>query len=148
MTQIHGEYLRSDGLVLTNQLTQKGMQQLLQTTFGHIVAPTWSMGMCMQIPQDVIALTSMNEPTIGVNGYQRVALAFGVINWPTIGFVSGETYVESVNCAFPLTGVLDKPVTRLFLTDGVEVMSISSPLASTPQLYNSLQNFQYRLYFR
>jgi len=147
--KVRGEYIRADGKVIPNQFTQAGMELLLKAAFWRDqTVSDWLMGLCMQIPQDNISVNDLNEPTIGLAGYGRQTLTWVQTDWPVIGSVANETFVESASKTFPLTGALSGPVTRLFLIAGNTVVSISSPINDSPQIYSSPQTFKYRLYFR
>ena len=146
--EYRGEYIRQDGLTVPNQLTIAGVNSVLQAAFKHDESITWQMGLCANSPGPSYTLSSLDEPTLGVGGYERVSLPFDSTNWPVLGLVNGETYIESINCVFNLLGPIDVPVTRLFLSNGADVMSISSPIVTAPELLDGLNSYKYRMYFR
>ena len=146
--EYRGEYIRQDGLVIPNQLTMVGANSVLQAAFKHDEGIVWQMGFCSNAPAVDLSLANLDEPTVGVGGYQRVLLPFNPTNWPVLGSVNGETYVETTNCVFNLVGPIDVPVTRLFLSDGINVMSISSAITDAPILLTGLNSYKYRMYFR
>lgn len=128
---MHGEFL-VNGEWIPNTFTTKGMQAMLKSAF-QALSPDWYCGLCSQNPGDVLALGDMYEPAIGVGGYARQALPLTLINWPTIGAINGESYIETRLLTFPYAGGYSAPVSRLFLTDGTDVMAVSSmfPAGST-----------------
>jgi hypothetical protein len=129
-----------------NQFTIKGMQKVLASAF-QASSPSWYMGLCAAVPSDSLVLVDIDEPSIA-NGYARQAMPLNATAWPTLGTVNNESYIESLLVTFGITGTLDKAVNRLFLTDGVDVLSISSPLYETVQILNTPLSTKYRLYFR
>ncbi len=146
MIKIRGEYISDSGEKSANQFTLAGMKAVLESAFRE-TSPGWFMGLCAHNPANAIALASVNEPTIGVNGYARQPLNLNAASWPVIGTINNETYVESISVTFALTGAVDKGVNRLFLTDGTDVLSISSPFAKVAEVLDSPVSHKYRLYF-
>lgn len=131
-----------------NQFTVIGMQQVLQAAFWGITGP-WYMGLCAHNPDDSVPMSVLNEPTVGVNGYQRVTLPREVGFWPVIGQVNGESYVESGDCTFtPAGGAFDQQTNRLFLTDGAQVIAISAAFEAGLTFQATPMTTRYRLYFR
>lgn len=150
---LSGEFISADAdgneHIVPNQFTILGMQQVLYAAFWKTPF-TWYMGHCAHNPADMLALNAIAEPTIGVQGYQRVAIPMDQYNWPTLGQVNGESYIETRNCDFIVTAahVWDKQTNRYFITDGTAVIAISS--ATEEGLVNRSASFttKYRLYFR
>lgn len=126
---IRGEY-EVNGVIVLNHFTNIGMQTILRAAFWQEPVDLW-IGLCAKNPGDAVALSQLNEPTIGVNGYARQAVPMNKLNWAALGLVNGESYVRSRTVVFPFTGApYDSPFNRLFMTDGTYVISISSPLES------------------
>jgi len=122
----------------------------LQAVFGAAFqgdALTWHVGLCDVNPGPVLDLMDIGEPT-SANGYLRQSLDQGATDWPTIGVIQNEIYVESKEFTFPATGAYSGAVTRLFLTDGTDVISVSSVLNGAPITYDAASIHRYRLYFR
>lgn len=146
-----GEFLihMKDGMdyVLPNQFTIYGAQQILKAAFWRQEL-VWFMGLCNKNPADAIPVTSMFEPTDGVNGYERQSLALSQGNWPDIGVINGESFIESKRVLFTATGAYDQQVSRLFLTDGDQVIAISSQLEGGLQTIDEDLETTYRLYLR
>ena len=149
--KLSGEFIlkmaNGDEHVLPNQFTVIGMQQVLTAAFQQADL-TWYMGLCASQPTDSIALSALVEPTVGVNGYQRDALALNSTNWPTIGNINGESYIESREVTFTASGDYDESVNRLFLTDGTYVIAISSPMQEGLHVVDTTFAVNYRLWFR
>lgn len=154
---IRGEFIRADGKVIPNSLTEFGAQLILQLAFQNSTTDLW-LGLCNTVPSSGLQIESTSEPTIGVGGYQRIQLAPTIVEWPTVGFLNGEAYVESMPVTFTATGSgFDKPIRRLMLVASHDsltgnVFSISSALPSlltvlptTPAIERT---FKYKLYLR
>ena len=133
--------------IVPNQFTIFGMQSVIKAAFQGVTG-LWYMGLCAHNPADILALQSLGEPK-NANGYVRQQLPLTSAHWPTVSNVNGESYVESRQVTFPISADLDTEVNRLFLTDGTQVIAISSPFDSGGlQLLNSPLTTRYRLYFR
>ena len=132
--------------VVPNQFTTIGMQQILRRAFWGD-ALTWYAGLCAKNPGDVIPLNLINEPAV-LNGYDRQTLPLDINNWPTINQVNGESYVETRDFTFNLSGATSIQVNRLFLTDGNYVIAISSAFQAGLQFLSTPLTTRYRLYFR
>lgn len=133
--------------VIPNQFTVYGAQQILKAAFWREEL-VWYVGLCNRNPADSIPLTSMFEPTDGVNGYGRQALGLSQGNWPDIGVINGESFVESKRFLFTATGAYDQQVSRYFLTDGDFVIAISSQILGGLQTISDDLEATYRLYLR
>ena len=149
---ISGEFrikLRSgDELVLPNQFTTFGMQSVLRAAFWD-ERDTWYIGLCATIPADNISLSNISEPPIGVDGYARVEMPLNKLHWGVMGNMNGESYVESKIAIFTPDPETEWPaVNRLFITNGAQVIAVSS--AFPDGLVNLSEELQapYRLYFR
>lgn len=148
---IRGEYnlwYRDQHICVPNHFTPTGMQQVVEAAFNQ--DPTsWYVGLCNNAPSDSDALAEIVEPTVGVNGYARVALDMDSTDWPTIGVVNNEIRVVSKNVVFTPTGAgFDVATSRLFITDGTDVISISSLLPLGLIAYTAELTTNYTLFFR
>lgn len=145
-----GEFIITDRAwnehVFPNQFTIAGAQQVMLAAFRQEQL-NWFVGLCAHNPGDNIALPNVQEPS-GLNGYARVALPGDSTNWPTIGQINGETYVESRNFTFVSTGPYDIATNRLFITDGTSVIAVSSPLEGGIGFVEADVTTKYRLWFR
>jgi len=150
MKNVGGVFLitlkNGDLYTVPNQFTIAGMQQVLAAAF-HQIPFEWEVGLCAHNPADSIALPNVVEPT-SANGYARQTLNGDSGDWPLISTVNGESYVESREFEFTATGAYDSPTNRLFLTDGVNVMAISSPISDSLNYVEENLATKYRLYFR
>lgn len=144
---IRGEYILEDGTIIPNQFTVLGMQAVVKAAFWNERRP-WYMGYCAKNPGSLISMDSLLEPTIGVNGYQRQILTPDKPGWGKMGTINGETWIESRVVEFPATGPYDQEVNRLFLTDGDNVLSISSAFPGGLQTISTPTQRRYRLFFR
>lgn len=145
-TMVRGEYVLSNGLVIPNHFTTIGLQQMVQAAFQQ-KDYTWYMGLCAHVPADSVALADINEPA-SENGYARQALPLTKTNWPTTGVLNNQVFIQSKVVTFPITAELATEVTRLFLTDGTYVISISSPIIDSPLILDDEYSAEYRLFFR
>lgn len=139
----------SEVITIPNQFTVYGMQRVLKAAFWNEKV-NWYMGLCARNPDDFISMDSLNEPTIGVNGYQRQLVPMTAIGWPEIGVVNSESYVESLPFSFTAVGgSFDKLINRLFFTDGDYVLSVSAAMpGGLRAITNSTYSSQYRLFFK
>jgi hypothetical protein len=144
--QFEVEYPNGDAHILSNQFTNYGMQALLKAAFWNS-RPPWFVGLCARNPGDFVALSDMEEPTVA-DGYARIPLPLSQGNWPKIGVLNGETYVESYQFTFPISDALDTSVNRLFLTDGTYVIAISSAFPGGFVILDAPLVTRYRLFFR
>lgn len=154
---IRGEFIRADGLVVPNNITQVGASALLQSALQGANLDMW-LGLCDAVPDPALRFESLNEPALGVNGYARISMLKGIADWPTMGTVNGENYAESKQVEFTASGgAFSEQVRRLFLCFSESelagfVFALSAPLpslltidASTPQ---PQRLFKYRVYLR
>lgn len=148
---IRGEFItitpEGDEHVVPNQFTLFGVQTVLRAAFQAVATPNLWVGLGAHNPADMIALANVQEPSVA-NGYARQAIPAGLVNWPVIGLVNGEAYVETREFTFPISGVLDAAVNRLFITDGAQVVSISSAFEAGLQFLSAPLITKYRLYLR
>lgn len=147
---MHGEFILTDiegnEHVVPNHFTVLGMQEVLKGAFWKI-DQTWYVGLCAHSPADAIPLANVLEPAMA-NGYARQSLHLDSLNWPTIGNVNGESFIESRDFTFPLSAPTSIQVNRLFITDGAYVIAISTAFEAGLQFLNGNITAKYRLYFR
>lgn len=137
-----------DELVLPNNFTVYGLQRVLKAAFWN-ERTDWFVGLCARNPGDTVSFESLNEPSIGVNGYQRQSIPFDNTGWPVISQVNNESYVETLLFTFSPTGPgFDKDINRMFLTDGTGVIAISAAFPGGVFTVDTLLQQKYRLYFR
>ncbi len=147
-----GEFITVDRFgnehVIPNQFTVIGMQQVMKSAFQGNPS-SWYMGVCAHNPADAIPLASITEPTFA-HGYARQTIPMDIVNWPTIGQVNGESYVESRLCDFTVTAAqqYDVQTNRFFITDGAYVVAVSAPQEEGLHFINASFSTKYRLYIR
>lgn len=155
---MRGEFIRGDGLVIPNNITTYGAEQILKAAF-HGVALQLYIGLANCSPKPNLDANELNEPTLGLNGYARQSLSPDLDDWPTMGDLSGETYFETREFVFASgTEAYDAPITRPFLitdsseTEGQIVVAIGTSLLdeitigpATPLVDRT---FKYRIYAR
>ena len=151
------EFIRGDGLVLPNNVTNAGIVRLLGALFqtADYASTALYMGLCDGVYSPAMTISSITEPTSGTNGYARVNLPRASTTW-TQGNLSGEPYVECEPVVFaPTSTGFDQPITRAFISSnltGEAVLMLSSPLAIpvtlTPSTPLIERTFKYRLYLR
>lgn len=135
-------------LVLRNQFTIYGVQAVLRSAF-HGEAQNWYVALGSVLPGDTIVLSRINEPTVGVGGYAREPVPLGLTDWPIIGNVNGESYVETRQLAFIPSGPgFDEQVSCMVLTDGNYVIAVSSEFEEGLHTVAGPIAVNYRLYFR
>lgn len=153
---IRGQFIRGDGLVLPNNVTDLGCQTILAAALQHSVV-TYYLGLIQGVYDPAMAYADITEPTIGTNGYARQALASSNVGWPTAGSLNGERFMRSKNCVFVPTGPgFDKSITRVALFDGATtaagILAISSPLPAPVQLLAATdvlsRTFAHQLFLR
>lgn len=153
---MRGRFTRADGLWLPNNLSLEGIRVLLAAACRNEV-PTFYAGLVTGAPTPNMTLLDMVEPTIGVNGYQRIAITRDAAGWPTQGESGGERFISTDWLTWVATGVgFDKPIQRvaLFNTNAVSSSnavlalsaSIGTPLTITPDTPLINRRFKYTLY--
>lgn len=111
-----GEFHRANGLVIPNNITTFGAQSIL-AGFARNTVPVFFAGLCNAVYEPGLTLADIEEPTIGTNGYERLAITRDTDGWPNIGLVNDEPYIESLALIWEaVTGPFDQAVTRMFLT--------------------------------
>lgn len=129
----------------SNIFTLVGWAQILAAAFqGDSL--DWDVGLCNTIPAVALDIENIGEPD-ATNGYVRQALAQNDTDWPTIGQIENESYIESKDITFPASGAYSASVNRLFITDGIDVISVSSAFEEAV-IYDEPSVHRYRLYFR
>jgi hypothetical protein len=152
-----GEFIRSDGVVIPNNVTTAGVRALLGASLRNTV-PTFWVGLCSAVYQPDLAIEDLAEPTLAVNGYTRLAVSRDIVGWPSDGVINGEVYFQTLPLVWAAVGgPFDKPVTRMFicgtengLTGDVYALSAALPddLLIDPATLLSDRTFNYRLFAR
>lgn len=111
-----GEFRFANGLVIPNNVTIFGAQSIL-AGFARNTVPTFFVGLCNAVYEPDLTLADLEEPTIAVNGYERLPIARDNVGWPNIGLVNNEPYIESLALVWEAVGgPFDKAVSRMFIT--------------------------------
>lgn len=150
---MRGEFVRGDGLVIPNNITNDGASYFVQLLFDSTITPDLAIGLCSAVYDPALTVPKIQEP-VG-NGYQRMLVQRFRANWIFPGLVNGEVYAESVAMTFTATSPYTCPVSRLFLTTGLAsqlVLALSGAFPAAIQLLPTtpiaLRTFKYRLYLR
>ena len=153
---MQGRFIREDGLIIPNNISQAGAQAFLAAAFRNDV-PTFYVGLVTGPPSLTMTLADMIEPTVGVNGYARQNIARNSGGWPTQGVAGNQRFVESDWITFTATGGnFDQPIQRLalFNTNVVApvnpIWALSSPMSNayviTPSTPLAERRFKYAVY--
>lgn len=153
---MRGEFITGDGQTLPNNLSLEGARVILAAAFQD-TAPEFFVGLVNGVPSDSMTMATMTEPTVGLNGYARVAMPRNPTTWPTEGALNGARYVESDWAVFnAVGGNFSQTFLRIALlptltpTAGQPVYALSSPLAAprliTPTTGLAERRFRYRIY--
>ena len=148
-----GEFHRADGLVIPNNVTNYGVRTLLAAAVRNEV-PTFFVGLVDAAPDPELSMDDVIEPSIGINGYQRLAVERSNVGWPTEGVLNGEVFFETNWLVWTAVGGnFNKPIRRLALVDADSgVIALSGPLPAdltiTPTTSENNRRFKYRLYAR
>lgn len=155
---LRGEFIRADGLVVPNNITIFGAQMILAATFRNTV-PTFYAALVNAAPDPELQLEELGEPTIGVNGYARIAIARSALGWPTVGTLNNEPYIESDWLTWAAVGgPFDAAVRRIALVydsadvlgEGVFALSGAFPedITIDTDTVEADRKFKYRVYLR
>lgn len=153
---MRGEFRFQNGCILRNSVTTSGQRQYLRMLFQNAILPEFWIGATDSIPTMSATLATINEPTIGVNGYARIQVPRSAAGWPTEGESAGVPWIETSDLVFTAIGAaFDKPITRLFLTPEStltigDVFAIGAafpaPLIVDPSTPLADRTFRYRVY--
>lgn len=154
---IRGEFKRADGLRIPNNVTQFGIETLLDLALRHQVA-TFHVGLCNAVYNPTLNIADIDEPTIGVNGYARKAVTQDIVGWPVDGLINGEVFYETAFLIWAAAGGdYDLAVTRMFIclhdtSLVVPVFALSAPMPEElliqPATPEANRKFKYQLYGR
>lgn len=153
---MRGQFIRGDGLVVPNNVTLAGAEAILVAAFWGEPLELFA-GLIQGTPGLNTTSADIEEPTIGVHGYERIELTQTQTGWPTLGTSNNEAYIESDYFVFEADGgEFDTAVQRVALFDSgvyaisnkVLMMSVLFPNEITigPDTPESLRRFKYRLY--
>lgn len=173
---MRGEFIRGDGLVVPNNITNFGARTILAAALRNEI-PTFYVGLVDAQPDPALLISNCVEPSF-VNGYERKSITRDSLGWVTEGAINGETYFESDWLTWEATGVpadpvdpeqdlkfpYDKAIRRLMLVQyatnvdadlsdaNLKVLALSSSLPSALTINTdtpeAARRFKYRLYAR
>lgn len=150
---LNGRFTRSDGLVMPNTITEIGRRELLASAFKGDALNLYA-ALVFGAAGPVALESDLVEPTIGVNGYARVALAKNGVDWPNLDMEGALARIASKLITFTAVGGnFDQEVNRIALMRGAardnarEVWSIGSvmlaPITITPATPLIQRQFSY-----
>jgi hypothetical protein len=153
---MEGRFIRGDGLILPNNISQAGAAAILAAAFRNDV-PAFFLGLVSGAPTPTMTLADMIEPTIGTNGYARQAVTRNAAGWPEQGVVGNQRYISTDWITFAAAGGnFNQPIQRVALFNtGVAnpvnpVWALSSPMADpiviTPATPLVERKFKYAVY--
>jgi hypothetical protein len=159
-----GEFRTSSGLILPNNLTDYGAEEMLKMALqgddGTLVASGGSfwIGLCVGLPTLGLQIEDLVEPTIGTNGYARKEITRDSTGWPNSGTVNGQFYLETADLIWEASGgAFDQDVQRLFFMDSEtdttgDLIALSASLPDPITIDESTlevnRTFRYRIYSR
>jgi len=153
---MRASYRFTDGRELDNAFTDAGLDGFLKAAFRNEYPAALYVGLCTAVPSRGLTLGQINEPSIGVNGYSRIALTRSAAGWPLTGIQGGDPFIETVTHTFVASGGdFNVPITRLFLTDEQtstigDVWGLSAAIqferVITPTTLLAERQFNYRVY--
>lgn len=154
---LRGEFIRADGLVIPNNITTFGIETILGLALRSEDA-SFYVGLCSAVYVPDLTALDITEPTIGVNGYDRIEIPRDDTGWPGNGAVNDQPYLESDFLTWEASGGnFDKSVSRMFIildaastSDPVFALSAALPdeFVITPATPESERKFKYRIYGR
>lgn len=154
---LRGEFITGRGEVIPNNITVFGADSILKAAMANI-APTFWVGLCDGVASPTLQVGALQEPTIGVNGYNRIQIARSTVGWPNSGQVNNEPYIESLFLTWAAVGGnFNKQIRRLMIVPtqtGLtgNVFALSAPLPAlrtiTPTTPLVDRQFRYRIYLR
>jgi len=157
---LRGEFIRADGLVIPNNITQFGAKTILGAAYAA-EAPRFFVGLVEAAPSSTLQIENCAEPTIGVGGYARQEIPRTAVGWPVQGDVNGEPYIESRWLTWEASADYSRSIRRLMLLAGDSdtltditgpVMALSAalpaPLIVKPATILQERRFKYRVYLR
>ena len=152
---MHGRFVRGDGLILPNNVSLAGAEMILVGAFRLTPQALYAC-LVSGAPSKSMTMAQMIEPTLGVGGYERIAIPQTIVGWPTIGTLSGEKYIESDWLTFAADEVpFDQPIQRVALVAGsayaadapVFALSAALPEAVTIDVDTPLDSRRFKYQF-
>lgn len=154
---MRGEFILGTGETVQNNFTSFGAKLILERALQGASASQLYLGICTGVFDSSRLIQELNEPSF-TNGYGRQLLSQSLADWPIMGQVNGEWYVESKDVVFAAVGGnFSLPFNRPFLTTSQsgltgEVIALGKPTANetlvTPATPPASRTMRYRLYAR
>lgn len=152
---LRGQFERGDGLILPNNITQFGIQTLLELALRDEDADFW-VGLCSAVYTPDLTVADISEPSIGTNGYARIAVPRSALGWPNSGTINSEFYLQTDFLIWTASGGdFDIPISRMFiclhetsLVADVFALSAALPdeITITPLTVESERKFRYSIF--
>lgn len=153
---MRGQFIRGDGLVIPNNVSLAGADMILKAAFRLTAQPLFA-ALVAGTPTLSMTMATLTEPTIGTNGYARVAVAQSAIGWPLVGTLVNEKYIETDWLVFEAVGGnFNQPIQRIALlgfntylgTHDVFALSALMPaqLTVTPTTLLADRRFKYQFF--
>lgn len=153
---MRGQFVRGDGLVIPNNVSMAGAEMILGAAFRHESVSVYC-ALVRGTPTVDMVMGDMVEPTIGVNGYSRVAITQDSTGWPVIAAYGTEMYIESsFRVWVGLNDGFSEPIQRIALVGsntydaGLDVWALSAPMPEevriTPSTPLNQRRFKYQLF--
>jgi len=150
---IRGEFIRGDGLVIPNNITDLGVAIILEAALRNAIPEFW-LGLCKAVPQTDLEIVDVKEPTVA-DGYERKEIERSAVGWESSGTLNGEYYLETKQVTWTPTAAFDQVVSRIMLASAATagtLIALSSQFpaeltmdAATPL---AIRQYRYRLYLR
>lgn len=112
---LRGQFERADGLVLPNNITQFGIQTILELALRN-TSVSFYVGLCNAVYAPDLNVADIEEPTIGANGYARIAVTRDETGWPNVGTINNEYYMQTDFLTWAATpAAFDQSISRMFI---------------------------------
>lgn len=153
-----GEFICGNGLVIPNNITSAGIEEILKRAIQGVVTLDLHVALVAGVFASDLQIEDLTEPTIATNGYARINLAQDAIDWPTMGQVNDEWFIESKDMIWEATGGdFDQAITRMAIVGSLsgttgDVFALSGALPEERTIgvdtVEADRTFRYRLYSR
>jgi len=148
--KLGGIFTRGDGLEIPNNITDLGVDFILETLFRNTANATFSFGLTNILFSRTIVAGNVAEPVS--NGYARQILNRNTVDWPTLETVDDRRRMVSRSFSFNATGNYSMLVNRIVVFNAAGAPIILSepfsagPLQITPATPLPQRTFTYSFY--
>lgn len=137
--------------------TQTGRIRILEAALRNQTIEFY-VGLCTGEYAEALTVAELEEPELGVNGYQRIAVAASPGGWEVDGVINDEIYFETGWLTWAAVGGdFSKPIQRMFLTESPN--SLDAPVLALggafpeeilirPVTPEANRKFKFRIYVR